>query len=596
MHKKKISELIATGVLLICVMLGTLAGCGTEDAGTGETENAPVSETAEVKEAVITNGNKALYRIVREDLANETEIELAVELRRGLEEATGINFQFGTDWVKVNEEPDNTSYEILVGMTNRDASIKFAENLNALQYGIAIDGNKIVILGNNAMSLEYAVDRFLKTDILSLNDEGNYVVRCASTIETMKLEDGQLPPFDAEKLEFYKPNEVVDMMKAYDTTVDQYQGYLKLLEECGFKKYTDNVIGKNLFATYTSDSLTVNAYYIDSNKITRVVWEPKGDLPILKEENVYEEKVDTLLTSVDLEIVMFYEGMSYVIRLCDGSFIIIDGGVSDYDGVEAKKMLDILKSQTPEGEKPVIAAWMFTHCHGDHLGLFPDFAVRYHDEIVVESFYYNFPPEEEIAHSDSPYMIDDSHFRYTAFKKSLEEYYPDTPKIRPHTGNVFYIRNATFEILGTHEDIYPRDITTNGMNASTIMYRMEVGGQTTMWLGDAAEITGDVALEQFGDYLKSDIMQIAHHGGVGGTVRLYEVIDPEYALYPVPAEAYQTSYEPTDWICNKSENVKLVIVSGFGTSTIKLPFAVTEGKYNKLPPYVRRGGMPTTFD
>ena len=53
--------------------------------------------------------------------------------------------------------------------SSREDAVKFAENLNAMQYGIAIDGNKIVILGNNAMSLEYAVDRFLKTDILSLN-------------------------------------------------------------------------------------------------------------------------------------------------------------------------------------------------------------------------------------------------------------------------------------------------------------------------------------------------------------------------------------------------------------------------------------------
>lgn len=34
---------------------------------------------------------------------------------------------------------------------------------------------------------------------------------------------------------------------------------------------------------------------------------------------------------------MFYEGMTYVIRLCDGSFVILYGGASDDVGVEMRQ-------------------------------------------------------------------------------------------------------------------------------------------------------------------------------------------------------------------------------------------------------------------
>jgi len=391
-----------------------------------------------------------------------------------------------------------------------------------------------------------------------------------------------VPVYPDAKTEVYESSYGSVVHKVLDTTAEGYEAYLKLLEEAGFTRYTGNVIGKNLFATYISDSYTVNVYYIDNNHLTRIVEEPRGALPILKEQNVYEKKVDTLVTGVKLETILFYEGMSYLIRLCDGSFILIDGGASDPDGIECGKMIDLIRSQTPEGEKPVIAAWMFTHCHGDHIGLFSDFVIKYHDEVEIQSLVYNFPKDEELGAKEA-YMLDNSTFRYNAFRKTRETYLADVPVIRPHTGNQLFIRNASFEVLETYEDIYPYSAATHYINASTVVYRMEVDGQKTMWLGDAAEIAGDMMIEQFGDYLKSDIMQIAHHGGPGGTVRLYERINPEYCLYPIPRECYQISYEPTKWACVDSENVKLVMVTGFGTHSIRLPFSVEPGKYIRVP-------------
>jgi len=197
----------------------------------------------------------------------------------------------------------------------------------------------------------------------------------------------------------------------------------------------------------------------------------------------------------------------------------------------------------------------------------------------VESFIYNFPKDEEIAASDSPYMLDDSLPRYTMFRKVMADYYSDVPVIKPHTGNVFYIKNMKMEILGTLEDMYPKSIMDYGMNASTTLFKSTIEGQTMLWMGDLQTNGGMLAIEQFGDYLQSDMLQVGHHGyGGSGFTELYQLVDPTYVIWPVCWEDYfstRTS-DYNKWLLD-SEKVKHIIVSGFGTSTITLPYEAAPG-------------------
>ena len=86
-------------------------------------------------------------------------------------------------------------------------------------------------------------------------------------------------------------------------------------------------------------------------------------------------------------------------------------------------------------------------------------------------------------------------------------------------------------------------------------------------------------------------MQIAHHGYGGGTVRLYERVDPEFVIHTTAWASYYSTLtaDHNNWVLEKSENVMFVVVSGFGTSTIKLPIvyedieAAKNGEYEKVP-------------
>jgi hypothetical protein len=79
----------------------------------------------------------------------------------------------------------------------------------------------------------------------------------------------------------------------------------------------------------------------------------------------------------------------------------------------------------------------------------------------------------------------------------------------------------------------------------------------------------------WGGYLKSDIMQAAHHGLNGGSVALYEQVDPNVVLVPMCTSYVKKilEFSHSQWIWNNgSGNIKEVILSGWEQRTLELPY------------------------
>lgn len=396
----------------------------------------------------------------------------------------------------------------------------------------------------------------------------------------------QIPEYHYGETEaVYQSSGSTVVIKAKNTTEADYRAYLAELKAAGFTVYAENEIVGNLFTTLTDGKTAVNFYYIPKTGVTRVVYEDQGALFPLTDDFT-DCGVKSIITGMKGETCVAREGMGFIIRLRDGSFVIIDGGMGDPDSVDSDKLMNILREQAPAGtEKPVVAAWLFTHLHGDHIGVFNCFSLDHHDDIELQSIYCNFPKDEETAKSDSPYMLDDTIYRYTQFRKNMKEFYADVPVIRPHTGNKFRIRNAQFEILSTLEDIVPKTILDGGMNECSVLYKMTLEGQTVLWTGDIAFIATATAVEQFGDYLKSDILQMAHHG-VNGTIPFYSLVDPTYVFEPLwfrdDIFAHVMSAPQNKWLAD-SPNVKQILYTGLGTWTVPMPYAPADGTYDRIP-------------
>ena len=362
-----------------------------------------------------------------------------------------------------------------------------------------------------------------------------------------------------------------------------FEDYLALLLQQGFRVYDENTIDGNRFATLCSENTTVSVSWFSRTGTLRVIAEPRGALCPL--EDPHKATCDTLLTGMKGETCVAAEGMGYIIRLADGSFCIIDGGMGDPDHADSDKLMNILLSQKPVGaEKPVIAAWIFTHLHGDHIGVFNCFSLDHHDDVVLERLYFNFPKEEETAASDSPYMLDDTIYRYTQFKRNLAEYYADVPVVKLHSGNRFAVRNALFEVLYVYDDLYPQTIFDGGMNESSLLIRMTVDGQRVLWTGDFAFLAADLVLREYETALSADILQMAHHGW-NGTPALYAAVDPTYVLLPVSfgVDMNKMLSSPQNAWLRESAKVRQFIVTACGTWTVRLPYDPATGTFERIP-------------
>jgi len=259
-------------------------------------------------------------------------------------------------------------------------------------------------------------------------------------------------------------------------------------------------------------------------------------------DNVYTDLgVESLLTNVGL----YYDasvdgngyaltgvnGMSFVYRLCDGSFIIIDGGFSSTGN--ADRLYNILKKQANNGDI-VIAAWIFSHDHDDHVGLFHSFSIKYHDQITVEKFIYNFPSAEQSTEGDADRFV----------TPTIAQYYPDAVVHKAHTGHVYYIRNATVNILFAMDAYEPLALSGTvgnhdcNYNCSSMITQIEVEGVTTLFLGDCQNVETAVLKDMYDESVfKSDIVQAAHHGIWGCDADFYQdYVQSTYTIIPLGAD------------------------------------------------------------
>ena len=161
-----------------------------------------------------------------------------------------------------------------------------------------------------------------------------------------------------------------------DTTKADYEAYLKKAEEKGFAKYTDNGEGLDnavFCSTYTKDGLVLTvSYYSREKKINISFYQdfPLSKHLIYKDSYVEGNREGTKTKLHMLELRRM--GNSFVFQLKNGHFVISDGG----EACDLVYLLDYLENLTPEGEKPVIEAWVISHGHGDHCGALSAFVDR----------------------------------------------------------------------------------------------------------------------------------------------------------------------------------------------------------------------------
>ena len=360
------------------------------------------------------------------------------------------------------------------------------------------------------------------------------------------------------------------VIRRQEMPLEDFQRHCARLEDSGFAAETRTAADGRCFCAYRrgNDGVFLN-YYPTTGEITAVFEENSpyfsfADTP--RHHNVLPQ-----ITQLHLEDF----GMSYVIRLADGRFLVIDGGRELIP--DADRLMACLQEGAPE-EKPVIAAWIFTHPHPDHYYCFFPFLERHREKVEIQKIFLNFPEADALEYY--PKLVSprsrEAGVTANAHMLRLQETIRDlnVPVYHPHTGQIYRIGDAVLEILASMDDTIG---LSENINAASLVIRMELGSQITLWATDASFEAARLP-ERYGNYLKADILQVPHHGfGIGApaaNIAGYQLIAPQVCLLPVSdfnaftafcAFKACTQYLMTK--CNVNE-----MITGETTRTLTLPY------------------------
>ena len=563
--------------LALCLIFAASTFVGCKDQAQSGADSSEVLDTSEDISAVVEEflyivKDGAAIDVVYPKRATADEIKLANGIVSAIRNVAKVSAKLKTDAEAYNAE----KIEIVVGSTQYPESKAVAEKIGYGKGIICIEQNKIVVLASgkdisDAMSTKFTIAlsngkdgkdiKFARDYSLEVVD--NDVLLSLPLVESLSVSDIKDAGDGSYVLSFY------------NATAEDVSKYATVLAEAGFSEYTKNPIDKNLYYTYVSDKDVVTLAYTDYNKIMRVIIEKKSDtaLPVREADNRWSA-VEGVTTAI-LQLGLYYDyngnpasdyvnGMSYVIRLKDGSFVVIDGGHAKQ--IDSERLYNVMRKQAPDPNNIVIAAWFFTHGHDDHTGFFRSFCSLYASKVKVERFVYNFPSVDEVTDADQNGMA-----------SNLSRYFKNVPVVKAHPGQVFNLRNSKITVLFTN-DLWDRSIgALSTSNEASLVLSVEMENTKFMVLGDYYDDRGMLGNLYSSSTLKSDIMQVSHHGISNCGTNLYPIIAPEWVLWPLgsdyveeynrvisahPINAYMKTMDPDKVFMAKDDIVILTLDNG----------------------------------
>ena len=250
--------------------------------------------------------------------------------------------------------------------------------------------------------------------------------------------------------------------------------------------------------------------------------------------------------------------LSAFVQTSQGNLIVVDGGLGA-DG-------DYLRSQI-QARGSHVAAWLITHPHGDHAGalyrILQDEAAGIQSGIQIDGIYYSFADPEWYTVND-PTEQTMAHAIIGSFSGL-----PETMLNTVSRGQTIQVDDVTVQVMN---DRY--ETSSDKGNNAGIVYKVWVNGKSILFLGDMAEEGGRRLLSEVGaEALKSDIVQMAHHGQNGVDEEFYKAANPSICLWPTPqwlwdsvGSRYRTS-ETKGWMTHL--NVQKHYCTKDGDQTIR---------------------------
>ena len=576
--------------LLLCLLLAVIAiavqGC-TSTTTPGEDTGDSVDTTPLLQDLHIVLDGATEYSIIIREEASDAVVEASRSLMNAIQSTTDVKLNWTDD--DVDSAKSAPAKEILIGLTNREESLEVLQNVRYGEFLIQPVGEKLVIAAWDEKSLAKACSQFVNY-VKRNAQSGTFSIPADYSLQGTGIDHLlQMPHYGArdELVEFIDLADACYMLYANDTDLTEFEAYYQVLENAGYTRVAYNKMAENHFASYVNDEMIVHASYLASGKDVRVTIEKKYATDIFV-ESAYEKVCEPTVTLVGLEGYggiagtvpgTFYGnpiGLLMIFRLEDGRFIVVDGGGMADETVSL--IYDNLYELAVDKDNIVIAAWMLTHAHGDHVGGFTMFTNSARkSQVTVQNIIHHFSTNEQYKNCNDAGRA--------AETRPLMRAYKGANIIKAHAGQVLKVGGAEIEILCTSGELEP--YTLQDHNTTSVVFRVTAQDNSVMVLGDASYITCSFLVKHYGDYLKSDMVQLSHHGYAGGTVALYDKVLADVVLWPGGVGGFDGGLEPEDLRYRESNAHAIfladeVYVAGEAVYTLTMPYTPEETDNAKI--------------
>ena len=576
---KAFRKIICLIAILLTVTMLFACNCA---GGDGQTDSQNATENGATegnKTEVDTTGkfsifmnNEYVCRVICPDKPTDAERSIYQNVRERLKLATKVNPGMVTDFKAYNDTgADREKPAILVGKTNYEESKQVYDRLGYGEARIEIIGNKLVIAFSTAEEGERILQKFRSL----IKSKDGYVSINSDAIENFFSNEllSTLPKYPFGESSATDFGDGSYMIYAEKSTAENLEAYKQIFIEKGFKPKESNQIKGNVFETLTSEDEYVYMYYSAYDTSLRAIGGPIDRLA----ESSYDLGLEETYTPCIASVTQHSDGEGYVIRIPDGRFIIFDGGYSGRDRVY--KTLRRLE----EGNI-TIAAWIISHPHGDHYPAFVDFITAHGSDadVKIERVMFNYT-QADYYNINGTAGVEKAGKNVTELYNKINEFIPDVPVLKIHTGQTITFGSASVEVLYTIDDHLPAGL--NNVNDSSTVVRVNAGGKSIMLLADTCYASGPILNNLWGDHLKSDIVQIAHHGCWPSVADIYHSIQGEIVLFPAMTANAKVNIFDSRWSGVMQVVLgyaKDIYISGDKFHVIELPYEIQNNKEEEL--------------
>ena len=244
--------------------------------------------------------------------------------------------------------------------------------------------------------------------------------------------------------------------------------------------------------------------------------------------------------------------MGFVIVTKKNNVVVIDGG--------RPADMPLLK-QYIGGRR--IAAWILTHAHEDHISGFIDKLERHGaEDFDIDKIYYNFPPYELINDKN----VRDYEYHCAELNESLPSFNAILDKIKDKAvvvsqGDSITVDELKIDFIYS----YPPGLTNNVLNDSSLVFKVVGEKQSVLFLGDLGPEGGDLLFRESRHLLRSDIVQMAHHGHMNVGFEVYAEIMPKACLWCCPMWLYNEPVVP-EYLKDAERLIRMGRVRMYGTA------------------------------